>query len=88
MRSFCYALLAILSRWRDRGFGWASRILPVAIEFLVARGDLTPKIALALIGFRADWDETLLLQHAMAISVDKSDAEAAATFTYRYMTLV
>jgi hypothetical protein len=81
------SVLAILSRWRDRGFGWASRILPVAIEFLVVRGDLTPKIALALIGFRADWDETLLLQHAMAISVDKSDAEAAATFTYRYMTL-
>jgi hypothetical protein len=81
------SVLAILSRWRDRGFGWAGRILPVAIEFLVARGDLTPKTALALIGFRADWNVPLLLQHVMATCADKGDSEAATTFTYRYMTL-
>ena len=81
------SVLAILSRWRDRGFGWADRILPVAIEFLVARGDLAPKTALALIGCRADWNEPVLLQHVMAAYPDKGDAADLATFTYRYMTL-
>ena len=81
------SVLAILSRWRDRGFGWADRILPVAIEFLVARGDLAPKTALALIGCRADWNEPLLLQHVMAAHPDKGDAADLAAFTYRYMTL-
>lgn len=81
------SVLSILSRWRDRGFGWAGRILPVAIEFLVARGDLAPKTALALIGFRADWDKPLLLKHVMASCADKGDAEASAVFAYRYMTL-
>ena len=27
--------LAILSRWRDRGFGWSERILPIAVNRLV-----------------------------------------------------
>lgn len=81
------SVLSILSRWRDRGFGWADRVLPVAMKFLVARGDLAPKTALALIGFRADWDEPLLLKHVMASCADKRDAEASAVFAYRYMTL-
>lgn len=77
--------LAILSRWRDRGFGSAERILPIAISFLVARGDLDPKVALAFIGFRAQWNEPLLLKNALAACANQT-AKAAA-FVYRYMTL-
>ena len=77
---------AILSRWRDRDFGWTERILPTAINFLVARGDLDPKIALALIGFRAQWNEPLLLKSVL-LACTKAEKEVAAGFVYRYMTL-
>jgi len=79
--------LAILSRWRDRDFGQAERILPIAVNFLVARGDLDPKIALALIGFRAQWNEPLLLKTVLATCANKAEKEAAMEFVYRYMTL-
>lgn len=78
---------AILSRWRDRSFGRAGSLLPIAVNFLVERGDLDPKIALALIGFRAEWNEPLLLNSVMNTCVNKSDKEAAAWLAYRYMTL-
>lgn len=79
--------LAILSRWRDRDFGSAERILPIAVNFLVARGDLDPKVALTLIGFRAQWNEPLLLKAVLAGCADKADKKSAAEFAYRYMTL-
>jgi hypothetical protein len=79
--------LAVLSRWRDRNFGQAERILPIAVNFLVARGDLDPKIALALIGFRAQWNEPLLLKNVLATCVNKAEKEAAVGLAYRSMTL-
>jgi hypothetical protein len=79
--------LAILSRWRDRGFGRAERILPTAVNCLLARGDLGPKIALSLIGFRAQWNEDILLKRVLAVCTDKADKEAATRFVYHYMTL-
>lgn len=79
--------LAILSRWRDRGFGWAERILPIAVNFLVARGDLDPKAALALICIRAEWNEPLMLRSVLTTCSDRAEKEAAIDFVYRYMTL-
>src|SRR6185295_4000398 len=79
--------LAILSRWRDRNFGQAARILPIAVNCLVARGDLDPKIALAFIGFRAGWNEPLLLKSILATCANKAEKEDATGLTYRYMTL-
>ncbi len=79
--------LAILSRWRDRDFGWAGRILPIAVNFLVARGDLDPKTGLALIGFRAQWNEPLLLNRVVATCANKAEKETAAGLAYRYMAL-
>lgn len=79
--------LAILSRWRERNFGWTQRILPIAIHFLVARGDLDPGIALPLIGFRAQWDEPFLLKSALATCAVKEEKKVMAEFAYRYMTL-
>lgn len=60
--------LAILSRWRDRQFGWPPRLLPKAVDFLVSRGDLNARTALGLIGFRADWNVGRLLGRALAAS--------------------
>ncbi len=79
--------LAILSRWRDRDFGWAERILPIAVNFLIDRGDLDPQIALALIGFHAQWDEPFLLKSALATCAAKEEKQVMVDFTYRYMTL-
>lgn len=79
--------LAILSRWQDRDFGQAEQILPIAVNFLVSRGDLDPKVALALICFRADWNEPLLLKAVLDTCTNKAKKEAAVEFAYRYMTL-
>lgn len=79
--------ITILSRWRDRGFGWAERLLPVAVHFLVARRSIDPKTALSLVGFRAHWDEILLLGSALDVCVSKVDKETVLGFLYRYMRL-
>lgn len=79
--------LAILSRWRDRDFGWAARILPIAVNFLVARGDLDPKVALALVGFRAQWNEPFLLKRVLADCANKAEKGAATELACRYITL-
>ena len=79
--------LAIISRWRDRDFGWAERILPIAVNFLVARGDLDPKVALALTGFRVEWNEILLLKNVLETCANKAEKEVAMELVYRNMTL-
>jgi hypothetical protein len=53
--------LAILSRWRDRDFGWSERVLPIATRQLIERGGLDARDALALISFRAQWTYDQLL---------------------------
>ena len=58
--------LAILSRWRDRGFGWAERILPIAVDRLIERGSVDARDALPLIGFRAQWTYDRLLDSVLA----------------------
>ena len=79
--------LAIISRWRDRDFGREERILPIAVNFLVARGDLDPKVALALTGFRVEWNELFLLKNVLEICANKAEKEVATELVYRNMTL-
>jgi hypothetical protein len=79
--------LAILSRWRDRNFGWHVRLLPVAVEFLISRGSLDPKVALALVGFRAQWREACLLKPALSACASLAEKQANWDFLYRYMSL-
>jgi len=78
---------AILSRWRERDFGRAERILPVAVKCLVIRGDLDSKVALALTCFRAEWDNLFLLKAALDVCMNKTEKDSVAEFTYRYMSL-
>lgn len=77
--------IAILSRWRDRDFGWAERLLPIAIHFLVERHSIDPNAALSLIGFRAHWNETRLLKSALEAYTSKAEKETALDLVYRYM---
>ena len=78
---------AILSRWRDRGFGSSWPTLPIAVEFLVARGDIKPQLALTLLGFQSTWNEPFLLERVLESTQFRKDQSAAVDFTYRYMVL-
>lgn len=77
--------LAILSRWRDRGFGWSERILPIAVERLIEGGTLDARDALPLVGFRAQWSYDRLLDRVLAKCATRGEKEAAAAHLYRYM---
>ena len=77
--------LAILSRWRDRGFGWAGRVLPIAIQALIEHGCVDPRDALALVGFEAEWDYPKLLGSVLDRCADRSAKDAASTLVFRYM---
>jgi hypothetical protein len=80
--------ITILSRWRDRKFGWHERILPIAIETLIKRKVLDPRDALPLIAIRADWDDDELLAQILAECCDAKEKKLAATIVYRYARLV
>lgn len=79
--------LAILSRWRDRDFGRATKLLPEAVMFLIKRGDLDGRSALPLLAFQADWEPVELLRFALAECSNQAGREAAVRFAIRYMTL-
>lgn len=78
---------AILSRWRDRNFGDAERLLPIAVNYLVTQGSLGPMVALALTCFRAQWNRPLLLEIAMSFCVSRAEKETVLGFAHHYMTL-
>lgn len=79
--------MTILSRWRDRQFGWPERLLPEAIKFLVENRSLDPLAPLSLIGFRAQWDEAQLLRSALGVCESRSQKSAVSNYLYRYIWL-
>ncbi|WP_038085120.1 AVAST type 3 anti-phage nuclease/ATPase Avs3a [Thioalkalivibrio sp. ALM2T] len=81
------SVMAIVSRWRDRDFGWPARILPIAIHSLEERGDLHPQTALGLLPFRADWDRSVRLDTALAMCSVSTEKQAVLDFFGHYATL-
>ena len=79
--------LAILSRWRDRGFGWSELILPIAVDRLIERGSVDARDTLPLIGFRAQWTYDRLLDSVLAKCASCDEKDAATAHLYRYMRL-
>lgn len=77
--------LAILSRWRDRDYGWSGQILPVAVRCLIERGSVDARDALPLISFRAQWDYDRLLDSVLVKCAKLDEKEAVANYLYRYM---
>ena len=84
-QSSCFA---ILSRWRDRSFGWTGRILPIAVHALVERRWVDPRDALALIGFEAEWDYPRLLSSVLESCTNRAEKEAATSLLFRYVQVV
>lgn len=79
--------LTILSRWRDRHFGETTYLLPEIVTFLIARGDLDGRTAIALLGFRAHWNPSELLSSALAACANKAEKEKIVSFALRYIVL-
>ncbi|UZE14563.1 AVAST type 3 anti-phage nuclease/ATPase Avs3a [Pseudomonas sp. B21-053] len=79
--------LTIASRWRDRHFGSDGRILEVAIRKLLSIKKISPLDALPLIGFRAEWNETALVEAALEACTEQKYKDIALKLAYRYMTL-
>lgn len=79
--------LAILSRWRDRDFGWSERLLPIAIDYLVDKEYLDSRLTLMLVPFRMEWDAIVLLTKALACCATSDEKQFAANYVYRYLTL-
>ena len=75
---------AILSRWRDRRFGWTGRVLPAVTEALIERGCLDPRDVLPLIGFDARWEYAELLDAALGKCTSKADKAAVERLAFRY----
>jgi len=76
--------IAILSRWRDRKFGWHERLLPVAIGNLIERTVIDPRDALPLIGFRAQWDYDELLDASLTNADTAEEKALVSHMVHRY----
>ena len=76
--------LAILSRWRDRRFGWTGQILPAVVEAQVERGCMDPRDALSLIGFEGRWEHAKLLDAALKKCESTQEKEAERGLLFRY----
>ncbi|MCK5240858.1 ATP-binding protein [bacterium] len=79
--------LAILSRWKDRSFCWASREFPRAVKKLMELEKLSPDSALALIGYQCDWSEIELLQSAIAYVKDDQMQRRLFDHALRYIEI-
>ena len=77
--------LAILSRWRDRRFGDASRLLPLAIGQLVNASRLTPAERLLFAGVDADWRRVRDLKAFLTDEQDSEARERGARQSYPYI---
>ncbi|MBT9444555.1 MAG: hypothetical protein IV086_02510 [Hyphomonadaceae bacterium] len=79
--------VAILSRWRDRTFGWHERLLSTMIEALTKREELSASLAVSLVPFRAQWAEEDLLRSALTQCTDQDAKKNIAQHVYRYFSL-
>jgi len=78
---------AILARWRDRSFGDQYELLPEVVAHLTSRGDLDPRVGLAVVPFGGLWDKPELLGRALSACGNDTERRTAAEFLYRYMCL-
>ena len=79
-----HSSLAVLSRWRDRRFGWTKEMLPVAVEALIERGHMDPRDALPLIGFEGQWEYAKLLDATLKKCESTQERRAVKELLFRY----
>jgi hypothetical protein len=79
--------LAILSRWKDRGFGNWMRLLPHVIIRLAAKQQIDGRLLAALFCFKADWPLARLLEQAWNRIGSVTERNAIAAHIYQYSRL-
>ncbi|ONM42921.1 hypothetical protein BXT89_15375 [Halopseudomonas pachastrellae] len=79
--------LAILSRWRDRKFGFAGELLPVAIYSLIDRGLLPQKAAVALSGTETGWERVSDIKAAVEAEPDNNRKRSILQIAYRFLRI-
>lgn len=77
--------LAILSRWRDRDFGRAERLLPIAVYSLVRGGRLPALAPIALSGLNAEWESLEDVKRAVEAETDPDRRRLILRLGYRYI---
>ena len=82
--SSCFA---ILSRWRDRNFGWSPRSIATAIEYLIDHKRIDSRIAPALVAFRAPWKYGNLLKKTFEANAAHSDRKKVLSHVLHYVRL-
>lgn len=82
------SVLAILSRWRDRRFGDAYRLLPHVIYRLQGQGQLPSITCVALAGVEAKWNRVADLKQAAIAEYDPKKRSLIAQIAYRYIRLL
>lgn len=78
---------AILSRWRDRGFGRFRSLIQVATESLLEAGRISALDALPLIAFDGIWDSPALLKSHLVQHTDPSTQAKGSSLLLRYLKL-
>lgn len=79
--------LAILSRWRDRKFGFAGELFPVAIYSLIDRGLLPKKAAVALSGTETGWERVRDIKAAIEVESDNNQKRSILQIAYRFLRI-
>lgn len=77
--------LAILSRWRDREFGLAGELFPVAIYRLIDLGLLPKKAAIALSGTVRGWKRVNDIKAAIDAESDNNRKRSILQIAYRFL---
>lgn len=79
--------LAILSRWRDREFGVAGELFPVAIYSLIDHGLLPKKAAVALSGTEGGWKRVNDIKAAIDAESDIDRKRSILRIAYRFLRI-
>jgi len=78
---------AILSRWRDRGFGSCQRVLAIMVKHLASQKRLDAAVTAALYGFQAQWATSEIFSLVMENSKGKDERQNNADLLYQYIQL-
>jgi len=77
--------LAILSRWRDREFGFSGELFPVAIYRLIDHGLLPKKAAIALSGTVRGWKRVDDIKAAIDAESNADRKRSILQIAYRFL---
>ena len=79
--------LAILSRWRDREFGFAGELFPVAVYSLIDHGLLPKNAAIALSGTVRGWKRVDDIKAAIDAESDNNRKRSILRVAYRFLRI-